>query len=181
MRGGIQTTIAKTFKALQEKLKGWHSFGIWVIVWPIDPNWEKAEITEITTECAQHFQEGARIVSAWTPCSHENAQAWRRMYDVWSTLDETLEKGAGKEQFRATASTKLIGGKAYVELGSPETCWQFLEKYAGVANTRYLYENIRMITSSIMIPPMHAPPRTSATRRGGMFGKDDLVGLPSKS
>ncbi|XGW15120.1 hypothetical protein V3C99_000979, partial [Haemonchus contortus] len=180
MRGGIQTTIVKTFKALQEKLKEWNSFGIWVIVWPIDNNWEKAEITEITTKCAQHFQEGGRIVSAWTPCSHENAQAWTKMYDVWSTLDETLEKGAGKGQFRATASTKMIDGKAYVELGSPEACWQFYGKYAGVANARYLYENIRMIASSITIPPMHAPPRTSATRRGGMFGKDDLVGPPSK-
>ncbi|KAK6030232.1 hypothetical protein OSTOST_03640 [Ostertagia ostertagi] len=131
--------------------------------------------------CAQHFEEGGRVISAWTPCSHENVQSWKKMYEVWSALDETLKKGAGKGQFCATATTKIINGKVYAEFGSPETCWQFFGKYAGVANARYLYENIRMIACSVMMPPMHGPPRTSATRRGGMFRKDGLTeGPPSK-
>ncbi|KAK6032643.1 hypothetical protein OSTOST_01164 [Ostertagia ostertagi] len=113
-------------------VKEWHAFATWVIVWPIDTHWEKNAITEIAAACTKHFEEGGKVVSAWTPGSYENIHKWKDTYQIWSLLDEKLAKEAGKDQFFKTSTTKAA-----------------------------------------KLPALHAPPRTSASRRGGMSGWEE--------
>lgn len=74
--------------------------------------------------CARYFEEGDRIVTAWTPCTQKNASAWKEIMNIWRTVDGTLAIAGGKNQIVVT-SRFLVRKKVFTEIGAPESTTQF--------------------------------------------------------
>ncbi|KHJ98166.1 hypothetical protein OESDEN_01855 [Oesophagostomum dentatum] len=180
IKGGVDTTVVRTFKDIWEKLNERPTYGMWVITWSIDnKKWSPDIIKEICASCAKHKERG-KIVTAWTPRIEANESVWREMIGVGRTVDQTLANGAARNQFYPTSNTVRINGKLYAEINSPESCIHFYGKYAGVGNARYLYATIRHRVPSLQLNSMYAPPRTPLTRRRGMWHDGDHAAPPKR-
>ncbi|VDP12305.1 unnamed protein product [Heligmosomoides polygyrus] len=94
-RRWICTRVAATFRQLGEILKEWSANKIWVLVWPMEKGFKDKDISEILKACERHFEDGGRIITAWPPVVESNVETWKKMAEIWSRMDQAIERRSG--------------------------------------------------------------------------------------
>ena len=107
-------------------------------------------------------------MSVWPPVINSELTLWKNMMEVWKSIEKVLESCAGPRQLYRTANNIVKDGKVMVEVGAPETSFQFYGTYSGVCNARYLYDVITKRVPEAELAPMPPPPRTPVSGRGGV-------------
>ncbi|VDO18786.1 unnamed protein product [Heligmosomoides polygyrus] len=173
-RRGICTRVAATFRQLGEILKEWSANKIWVLVWPMEKGFKDKDISEILKACEHHFEDGGRIITAWPPVVQSNVETWKNMAEIWSRMDQAIERRSGCGQFCPTASSRVENDKVFCEVGTPEEALSFYGSDVTVSCAKVLYETIRKkVSKFVSLPELRKVEyqlmRTSAGERGGMW------------
>ncbi|VDO87056.1 unnamed protein product [Heligmosomoides polygyrus] len=171
-RGGLITKVVTSYGALKETLLNWATFGIWVIVFPIEVRGKKDVIEEIVGIVRSHLEGGGKVVTAWTPITAAKKDSWIAMVPLWRALDAIFIRIGGNEQVVTTASNFMKEGKVFLEAGSPESATQFYNTYPGVAAAKLLYSAITRKADQFRLPELDRSLRTTTPRRRGMLDKD---------
>lgn len=169
-RGDLVTRVATSFEMLRAALREWSTFGIWVVVYPLDDSTQQQAVKDVVDLIKKHLDKGGQLITAWTPISEEKEVQWRAMMELWATFDTTVEEFGGPDQVFATANTREIEERIYIEAGCPEAAGQFYFAYHGVAAAKYLYEVIRKRVPQVALPSLkmeNGSARTPTLKRGG--------------
>lgn len=110
-KDGIRAHVIVSFRQLSELLVEWKSFGIWVIVWPLDTHAEHEDIKAVALAAKQHMQSGGKIVTAWPPLTIQNRVKWMILSKLLKILDESLLACGGFKQMAVTSSNRIEGAK----------------------------------------------------------------------
>lgn len=168
-RGDLITKVTTTYSQLKQTLAEWKTFGVWIIVYPIENGGEQAVMDDIVKLAKRHLEEGGRIVTAWSPITAQTKDGWMSMVELWKTLDATFSRFATADQMFSTASNVFIEGKLFVEVGAPESSAHYFRAYPGVAAAKQLYECIRRCVPQIKLPELvDRSMRPSTQERGGV-------------
>ncbi|VDO90361.1 unnamed protein product [Heligmosomoides polygyrus] len=132
--------VATSFEMLRAALRDWTTFGISVVVYPLDDSTQQQVVKDVVDLFKKNLDKGGQLITAWTPISEEKEVQWRAMMELWATLDTTVEEFGGLDQVFTTANTREIEGRIYIEAGCPEAAGQFYFAYHGVAAAKYLFE-----------------------------------------
>ncbi|VDP44095.1 unnamed protein product [Heligmosomoides polygyrus] len=182
-RGDVVTKMVTTFDRLMELLEEWSTFRTWVMVWPLDARMDEDKMKRLLKITREHLQNGGKVVTIWPPINERNSAKWRELAELWSTLDNALERIDDGNQVFRTASSVTVDGRLYIEAGSPEGSGQFFTSHIGAGVPKYVYEAARKKAVGAMLPPLpdcrFVTSRAMSTEGAGMLGLSTLNRLSS--
>lgn len=172
--GDVVTKMVTTFDRLMELLEEWSTFRTWVMVWPLDARMDEDKMKRLLKITREHLQNGGKVVTIWPPINERNSAKWRELAELWSTLDNALERIDDGNQVFRTASSVTVDGRLYIEAGSPEGSGQFFTSHIGTGVPKYVYEAARKKAVGAMLPPLpdcrFVTSRAMSTEGAGMLG-----------
>ncbi|VDP50348.1 unnamed protein product [Heligmosomoides polygyrus] len=133
LRGGIITKVVSNFERLIEVLEDWKTSRAWVIVWPQDSQFKDEIPSKLIKLARAYLEEGVLIITAWPPITSRNHGKWMGLADLWKSFDDAIRNLSSVEQVYITASSTVIDGKLFVEVGAPEAGAQYFSNYVGTA------------------------------------------------